>query len=132
MREELIAEASEKRNYGITPACAGRTSSSLAHFLLWRDHPRVCGKNKSTNTTKKKKRGSPPRVREEPYMAACTKSRSRITPACAGRTPRFFMSSFFSRDHPRVCGKNSKKIPFLCLFLLQTFHKSIHFCCELT
>ena len=50
--------------------------------------------------------GSPPRVREE---LACKLSfiiLSRITPACAGRTPVVALPGLVNGDHPRVCGKN--------------------------
>ena len=57
------------------------------------------------------KTGSPPRVREK--LSACVPImvKPRITPACAGKTGSSVISTGLVGDHPRVCGKNSPKIP---------------------
>ena len=117
---------------GITPACAGRTAFCLCTGGKDEDHPRVCGKNCIRRMASLKGVGSPPRVREERFFPSCLAVLGRITPACAGRTRDPAVHRKPNGDHPRVCGKNSKKIPFLCLFLLQPFHESIHFCYKLT
>ena len=52
-------------------------------------------------------RGSPPRVREEPLSTSAADPSNGITPACAGRTFHLFFQICYTRDHPRVCGKNS-------------------------
>ena len=46
-------------------------------------------------------------MREEPYLYALKYTNTRITPACAGRTVASFSFPPKSKDHPRVCGKNS-------------------------
>ena len=73
------------------------------------DHPRVCGKNASFSITKSLTSGSPPRVREKHYSSTCDIAILRITPACAGKTPRYVVRFLGGEDHPRVCGKNEKE-----------------------
>ena len=91
----------------ITPACAGRTPLNISAARRPQDHPRVCGKNKTTHNVIRVSRGSPPRVREELYFFIYNIVYIGITPACAGRTSAPFRSPRGCRDHPRVCGKNS-------------------------
>ena len=132
VREELILMRMQSKATRITPACAGRTAGFALDSMLPEDHPRVCGKNHCTPSARLERKGSPPHVREEQrYKSRCSFVLG-ITPACAGRTQKTELRSLCAEDHPRVCGKNSKKIPFLCLFFLQPFHESIHFCCKLT
>ena len=50
--------------------------------------------------------GSPPRMRERLSLSMMGGSFLRITPAYAGKTKRFIVSSAALRDHPRVCGKD--------------------------
>ena len=51
----------------ITPACAGRTLHKLRPVSLYRDHPRVCGKDFIKCLKQITLTGSPPRVREGLY-----------------------------------------------------------------
>ena len=71
---------------GITPACAGKTRLVYSLLASFRDHPRVCGKNKSFIEWKTRNRGSPPRVREKLLLATAWPLVHGITPACAGKT----------------------------------------------
>ena len=71
---------------GITPACAGRTAAASQSVYCWRDHPRVCGKNKPMTFRPLSELGSPPRVREELLRYGTQYGITGITPACAGRT----------------------------------------------
>ena len=71
---------------GITPACAGKTTSFFLKFAGFWDHPRVCGKNKPTKFTEPQAAGSPPRVREKLFDEVEKGHREGITPACAGKT----------------------------------------------
>ena len=65
VREEQRHAYDGKGEKGITPACAGRTGTDSGLYAGGRDHPRVCGKNKTTHNVIRVSRGSPPRVREE-------------------------------------------------------------------
>ena len=69
----------------------------------------MCGKNASFSITKSLTSGSPPRVREKHYSSTCDIAILRITPACAGKTPRYVVRFLGGEDHPRVCGKNEKE-----------------------
>ena len=109
MREELHENYADAIFDRITPACAGRTLRCKILPVRLQDHPRVCGKNSVTRTMEKAKRGSPPRVREEPVRIVDFTRGEGITPACAGRTRPRIMSYGSLEDHPRVCGKNFKR-----------------------
>ena len=90
----------------ITPACAGKTlTKNIIIYFFW-DHPRVCGKDAGLHDIKRIETGSPPRVRERRFESIFGRQRSRITPACAGKTicNLFFLQVY--KDHPRVCGKD--------------------------
>ena len=102
-------EARRKHELGqhdrITPACAGRRTSSPApprgipdhprvcgeKLVPGRsenremDHPRVCGEKGHSQKCEKGAEGSPPRVRGEVSLRATRLLYTRITPACAGR-----------------------------------------------
>ena len=49
--------------------------------------------------------GSPPHVREILNYRNHHKKLLRITPACAGNTPRIDKIEILAKDHPRMCGK---------------------------
>ena len=66
----------------------------------------MCGKNLVDATVGKRVLGSPPRVREKLFEATIRPQKTRITPACAGKTPRPHLYPHPFWDHPRVCGKN--------------------------
>ena len=92
---------------GITPACAGRRSSSLHAHNSKRDHPRVCGEKQAQPGGVKRWQGSPPRVRGEEFLYEVTIPFPRITPACAGRSRIGTRKWCPTEDHPRVCGEKS-------------------------
>ena len=81
------------RDRGITPACAGNTSSQR-------------GSIKSLS-------GSPPLARGILYIFSGCSRQSGITPACAGNTWMQLCDWIKQRDHPRLRGEYTKKIPYL-------------------
>ena len=93
---------------GITPACAGKTSSDLKHPGICQDHPRVCGKDTDYLDLQAKVVGSPPRVRERQPCVENGEIAVGITPACAGKTLHRLPKGSGTGDHPRVCGKDRK------------------------
>ena len=100
----------------ITPACAGKTSTKCCTTSACKDHPRVCGENRDRWGGLHEIAGSPPRVRGKQAHADAAVAIRGITPACAGKTRSAFISPRLNRDHPRVCGENSKSCkitPFL-------------------
>ena len=86
VREKHGTKKYRADHFGITPACAGKTIWAKSIPQILRDHPRVCGKNASVVTDDMKPSGSPPRVREKLVLHLALCRRSRITPACAGKT----------------------------------------------
>ena len=73
---------------GITPACAGKTSSVKLSLNIIQDHPRVCGKNSFLTLGNAIGVGSPPRVREKLPETGEAGTKLGITPACAGKTQK--------------------------------------------
>ena len=73
-------------DFGITPACAGKTQSTISLSQRTRDHPRVCGENCSLIMRNLAPTGSPPRVRGKRVLRILREQAGGITPACAGKT----------------------------------------------
>ena len=95
---------------GITPACAGNRQPCSWCRRRCPDHPRVCGEQPRRMPQRRCGMGSPPRVRGTARKAKVGPPAYRITPACAGNRYSFSFSSFFSRDHPRVCGEQMHEL----------------------
>ena len=77
----------------------------MVYPARYRDHPRMCGEKKSFANSIEMELGSPPHVRGKVFAPSCSTAGSRITPACAGKRPRFFVCFLVTRDHPRMCGE---------------------------
>ena len=90
---------------GITPACAGKSSRSDDALSMSSDHPRVCGEKVLGVARKKRRMGSPPRVRGKAMVRSRLRRRAGITPACAGKRLLSSRKMNKNRDHPRVCGE---------------------------
>ena len=105
MRGEAEQELPQSALYGITPACAGRSSGGLMPSAHMKDHPRVCGEKVTGKFLWTMGKGSPPRVRGEVRSAAFPPLPTGITPACAGRRKADSERQGESEDHPRVCGE---------------------------
>ena len=73
--------------------------------------PAYAGKSHSYLNSTFLNLGSPPHVRGK----ACATSRracaAGITPACAGKSLSGHTSKSGMKDHPRMCGEKTKKIP---------------------
>ena len=86
VRGKLGSAGKSMTNFGLIPACAGKTHSTCRAKLPCRAHPRVCGENSIAAVRVLTDTGSSPRVRGKPSdwldEAAC----SRLIPACAGKT----------------------------------------------
>ena len=93
---------------GITPACAGKSPASCHWPTVQRDHPRVCGEKNSIFCPVFSVTGSPPRVRGKAPRPSPSRPSRRITPACAGKRPRFLWQPGRLWDHPRVCGEKPR------------------------
>ena len=75
-----------RRESGITPACAGKTTRRCSCSCRCWDHPRVCGENIFVIVGAAVALGSPPRVRGKRLIGSRAGALWRITPACAGKT----------------------------------------------
>ena len=111
VRGKVLFQAVQNPVIGITPACAGKRSQNHLKTTFVKDHPRVCGEKLQNLQSRKKKQGSPPRVRGKAYLVAFPIGAPRITPACAGKSPAGFLRRRSTRDHPRVCGEKSVSRP---------------------
>ena len=90
----------------LIPACAGKTPVISPKPFSRTAHPRVCGENPGVAHRFRCLPGSSPRVRGKRRMVRPRRRRTRLIPACAGKTPAHVdMSSPFPA-HPRVCGEN--------------------------
>ena len=106
VRGKLIVAAERAAQERITPACAGKTLFCGSRCCAGADHPRVCGENVARNVHEAVERGSPPRVRGKQGEHPVQPLETRITPACAGKTPSVSLIASKYADHPRVCGEN--------------------------
>ena len=95
----------------ITPAWAGKSWQLKTPNTPTRDHPRVGGEKRALLCRMSPAPGSPPRGRGKACRRVWRPSRSRITPAWAGKSAAGFSFLGCSGDHPRVGGEKTKKIP---------------------
>ena len=86
VRERLVLLRLHKDRQGITPACAGKTLGVSTSKPDGEDHPRMCGKDILSENRLLIALGSPPHVRERRWNIQRLHLRTRITPACAGKT----------------------------------------------
>ena len=103
-----IASMLRKR---ITPAYAGKSSIVSPSSAVDWDHPRLCGEKDSPLAYRSSRRGSPPPMRGKVKEHFTGAYNARITPAYAGKSvvKSVFLAEF--KDHPRLCGEKTKKIP---------------------
>ena len=85
-RGRLISVVLGTERTRITPACAGKTTLSLAAALQPKDHPRMRGEDVCGKLTPRWTSGSPPHARGRPFRRLSPQHVDRITPACAGKT----------------------------------------------
>ena len=95
----------------ITPACAGKRLSPITPAWGRRDHPRMCGEKAFSHSSGDGSKGSPPHVRGKVCPGLQLIHVQGITPACAGKSafPDDVIGEL--KDHPRMCGEKTKKIP---------------------
>ena len=86
VRGKLADLVLHRRNVGITPARAGKTSELYKGRNRSQDHPRACGENLRIDPNCPANCGSPPRVRGKPSCRRAASKTRRITPARAGKT----------------------------------------------
>ncbi len=97
--------------FGITPACAGRSSPERTARRPRKDHPRVRGEKRRAHLGHRGRLGSPPRARGEVVLVLVKPPLNRITPACAGRSALALDNHKGDADHPRVRGEKRQALP---------------------
>ena len=110
VRGKRSGKVFQQSDTGITPAGAGKTNPVFNVNFAYRDHPRRCGENSLAMEHRPRYQGSPPQVRGKRLHHSCGITALRITPAGAGKTKRKTCYHVESKDHPRRCGENTKKI----------------------
>ena len=95
----------------ITPAYAGKSPVILKSSHRIQDHPRLCGEKTYTLPAGKDGTGSPPPMRGKVAHSTRSSAVYGITPAYAGKSTAGSVSKKKKRDHPRLCGEKTKKIP---------------------
>ena len=94
---------------GITPACAGNTSSAFSASCFAWDHPRLRGEYCCAKSLTSTISGSPPLARGILPEAVSDLQPPGITPACAGNTYSYLHIPISFRDHPRLRGEYSSQ-----------------------
>ncbi len=95
---------------GSPPRVRGGQPRVLGSPCRGSDHPRVCGEHADRSGATALTGGSSPRVRGGHGRAGRESPAERITPACAGTTPKRPTMSDSRTDHPRVCGTTPEEI----------------------
>ena len=109
--EKLEFACFEVFAYGITPAYAGKSGRPPQGPPPHQDHPRVCGEKGYNVVRRLRGIGSPPRMRGKDCITPLLSSGQGITPAYAGKSIFRPDCKAKRKDHPRVCGEKTKKIP---------------------
>ena len=91
---------------GSSPRVRGKLRRAICCAASGLAHPRVCGENKTLTLGPGKLSGSSPRVRGKRRDPRRRQGRSRLIPACAGKTASSAEPRPRGRAHPRVCGEN--------------------------
>ena len=96
----------------ITPAYAGKSCCKCSSPDCSRDHPRVCGEKRTTETPWSNSGGSPPRMRGKDVERCPRTPETRITPAYAGKRFVKDLGAGGLWDHPRVCGEKDTEFAY--------------------
>ena len=111
----MRGKACDKRKFRsgirITPAYAGKSFSNVTGFFKEQDHPRLCGEKLAFLSESYTIPGSPPPMRGKGTGLVFNAGNIRITPAYAGKSVAQAALNLIMRDHPRLCGEKTKKIP---------------------
>ena len=97
--------------FRITPAYAGKRQACPHTCGSRWDHPRLCGEKLWRRWTRHLTAGSPPPMRGKAVADTYHPHYHGITPAYAGKSIFSLCSYAFHKDHPRLCGEKTKKIP---------------------
>ena len=91
----------------ITPAYAGKRSSTSFRISSYQDHPRLCGEKRQLLCEAVGYCGSPPPMRGKACFFQLGDVPAGITPAYAGKRCRGSVPGSCTRDPPRLCGEKT-------------------------
>ena len=86
MRGKEVQRWTKSTGKRITPAYAGKSVRSQVLPDAVRDHPRLCGEKLLVQGFPPYRLGSPPPMRGKDHLHICLRTRTRITPAYAGKS----------------------------------------------
>ena len=86
MRGKVVHTKLHRGIFRITPAYAGKSSSSFSSNSGLKDHPRLCGEKVNVTSSEIVQPGSPPPMRGKANGNYTRKGDARITPAYAGKS----------------------------------------------
>ena len=110
VRGKLLEGLRISRFRGLIPACAGKTGPHSERILRTKAHPRVCGENSVSGTSRVLSPGSSPRVRGKLRITDLPRWMTGLIPACAGKTSPSPPRKNQGPAHPRVCGENGCRL----------------------
>ena len=86
--------------HGITPAYAGKSTQVPFHYIIIRDHPRLCGEKLHEKVQLACRRGSPPPMRGKGFYYRLICKGSGITPAYAGKSTLEYAQKKLNKGSP--------------------------------
>ena len=107
MRGKEINTGNYDSFHRITPAYAGKSTSTTYTALNFEDHPRLCGEKKRSASATIVSPGSPPPMRGKAISVFYAPVGLGITPAYAGKRAVLQRCFYSRRDHPRLCGEKA-------------------------
>ena len=110
--EKTLRSFSSRSHAGSPPRVRGKAARAAVNWVIVRITPACAGKRLWIQLSPHVAQGSPPRVRGKVEGYDRLVRDLGITPACAGKRYVALYMQYQTRDHPRVCGEKTKKIPF--------------------
>ena len=95
-----------KARIGLIPACAGKTVGHEVLGTVTKAHPRMRGENYLHLSFIPIDFGSSPHARGKQRRADLDHRRTRLIPACAGKTAGVWRTKYVLEAHPRMRGEN--------------------------
>ena len=109
--EKTKNRQSKKHLKGSPPRMRGKEKERMDKKHSCGITPAYAGKSRGLPLNRCRLLGSPPRMRGKGSKSMAKRTSMGITPAYAGKSWLTPADSEMMRDHPRVCGEKTKKIP---------------------
>ena len=92
----------------IIPTCVGKTTEYNRKYVDEEDHPHLCGENSIASTASSCDLGSSPLVWGKQRFTFFVCKEVGIIPTCVGKTWNWNQYNRWCKDHPHLCGENSR------------------------